>query len=365
MLRLYDSWNRLYRVGMGLPRGTRATRLLATCVVALAMLVVPSPTSANADAAAPTPQATQPSAVADARLVALLLQVRGQITVIRGLIPQTVDPNLNLPLRSLNSLQFTAENLFASFRSVAYTYADVCPSFYAGVETRVLPLMSALVNQMLVAFPVGERPSDEALMTRLSSLQTLVAAMIASSTAQLKQLLSEYPEECKSVTPVQVKVGWYPDVAILASLNSTIDAVERAYRAELGAMPELAVAINSSDFELDLKRFRTRANDPRLSQPDDQNLLKELGVFVSSTVATMKQVSALHEASKAAAEAELKAKAAAEAELKAKAAAEAELAAKLAALLAKKVSITCIKGKLTRKITSVKPKCPTGWKKQA
>jgi hypothetical protein len=63
--------------------------------------------------------------------------------------------------------------------------------------------------------------------------------------------------------------------------------------------------------------------------------------------------------------AELKAKTDAEdaaakaaAELKAKQ--EAEAAAKLAAL--KKTTITCIKGKLTKKVTAVKPKCPAGYK---
>jgi len=65
--------------------------------------------------------------------------------------------------------------------------------------------------------------------------------------------------------------------------------------------------------------------------------------------------------------AELKAKQEAEAraaaELKAKQDAEARAAAaKAAAAAAKKTTITCIKGKLTKKVTAVKPKCPTGYK---
>jgi hypothetical protein len=31
---------------------------------------------------------------------------------------------------------------------------------------------------------------------------------------------------------------------------------------------------------------------------------------------------------------------------------------------AKKVTITCIKGKLTKKVTGSAPKCPTGYKKK-
>ena len=65
--------------------------------------------------------------------------------------------------------------------------------------------------------------------------------------------------------------------------------------------------------------------------------------------------------------AELKAKQEAEAkaaaELKAKQEAEARAAAEKAAAL-KKSTITCIKGKLTKKVTAVNPKCPAGYKKK-
>jgi hypothetical protein len=30
----------------------------------------------------------------------------------------------------------------------------------------------------------------------------------------------------------------------------------------------------------------------------------------------------------------------------------------------KKITITCVKGKTTKKVTAVKPKCPTGYKKK-
>jgi len=68
------------------------------------------------------------------------------------------------------------------------------------------------------------------------------------------------------------------------------------------------------------------------------------------------------------AEADAKAKAASE--LKAKQEAEAKAAEELRmkqeaeakATASKKQSITCVKGKLTKKVTAVKPKCPTGYK---
>ena len=73
------------------------------------------------------------------------------------------------------------------------------------------------------------------------------------------------------------------------------------------------------------------------------------------------------EEARARAEAELKAKQEAEAKAKAeeeaKARAEAEAKAKLEAAK-KKTTITCIKGKLTKKVSAVNPKCPKGYKKK-
>jgi hypothetical protein len=67
----------------------------------------------------------------------------------------------------------------------------------------------------------------------------------------------------------------------------------------------------------------------------------------------------LEEEAKAKAEAEARAKA----EEEAKAKAESEAKAKLEALK-KKTAIICVKGKLTKKVTAVKPKCPSGYKKK-
>ena len=70
---------------------------------------------------------------------------------------------------------------------------------------------------------------------------------------------------------------------------------------------------------------------------------------------------------KAKAEAELKAKQEAEAKAKAEAEARAKAEAEAKAMLEaakKKSTITCVKGKLTKKVTAVKPKCPSGYKKK-
>lgn len=64
--------------------------------------------------------------------------------------------------------------------------------------------------------------------------------------------------------------------------------------------------------------------------------------------------------------AELKAKQEAEAKAAAELKAKQEADAKAAALAAakKKMTITCIKGKVTKKVTGLNPKCPTGYKKK-
>lgn len=100
------------------------------------------------------------------------------------------------------------------------------------------------------------------------------------------------------------------------------------------------------------------------------NLVKEAEDFVANE----KRLEAAKEEARVAAE--LKAKqeadqrAKVEAELKAKLEAEAKAAAELKAkqeaeakaAAQKKTTITCIKGKLTKKVTAVKPKCPAGFR---
>ena len=76
------------------------------------------------------------------------------------------------------------------------------------------------------------------------------------------------------------------------------------------------------------------------------------------------------EQAEAKAAAELKAKQ--EAELKAKQEAEAKAAAELKAkqdveakaAATKKITITCVKGKIIKKVSGVKPRCPAGYKKK-
>ena len=59
---------------------------------------------------------------------------------------------------------------------------------------------------------------------------------------------------------------------------------------------------------------------------------------------------------------ELKAKQEAEAKAAAELKAKQESEVKVKAAAQMKTTITCIKGKLTKKVTALKPKCPSGYK---
>ena len=108
------------------------------------------------------------------------------------------------------------------------------------------------------------------------------------------------------------------------------------------------------------------------------DIINEAELFVAGQVALEEaaiRLAKAEEEAKAKAEEEAKAKAEeearakaeeearAKAEEKAKAKAEEEAKAKLEASK-KKTTITCVKGKLTKKVKAVKPRCPAGYKKK-
>jgi hypothetical protein len=85
--------------------------------------------------------------------------------------------------------------------------------------------------------------------------------------------------------------------------------------------------------------------------------------FAAAEVARLAAELKAKQEAEAKAAADLKAKQEAEARVAAdKLAADKLAAAKLASM--KKTTITCVKGKVTKKVTAVKPKCPTGYKKK-
>ena len=105
------------------------------------------------------------------------------------------------------------------------------------------------------------------------------------------------------------------------------------------------------------------ANEKKLeAAKEEERVAAELKVKREAEVKAAAELKAKQEADAKAA-AELKARQEADAKAAADQLAAEKLAATKAASL-KKTTITCVKGKLTKKVTAVKPKCPTGYKKK-
>jgi len=110
-----------------------------------------------------------------------------------------------------------------------------------------------------------------------------------------------------------------------------------------------------------LKTAEKIVEEDRKREAEEIRLAAELKAKQETEAKAAAELKTKQEAeAKAAAELKvrLEAEAIAAAELKAKREAEAKAAA------LKKTTITCVKGKLTKKVTAVKPKCPSGYKKK-
>ena len=110
-----------------------------------------------------------------------------------------------------------------------------------------------------------------------------------------------------------------------------------------------------------LKTAEKIVEEDRKREAEEIRLAAELKAKQEADAKAAAELKAKQEAdAKAAAELKVKleAEAIAAAELKAKQEADAKAAA------LKKTTITCVKGKLTKKVTAVKPKCPSGYKKK-
>lgn len=152
---------------------------------------------------------------------------------------------------------------------------------------------------------------------------------------------------------------------------------------ELPLGENIKIEVTSSDVSSDFKAGTSKFSIPDgvLDISAESFTLGKLDISISANQAEIakNKAAAIEKAeaeAKAKAEAEAKAKADAEAKTKAEAEAkvkaEADAKAKAeevtattnAKTPAKKTTITCVKGKLTKKITQLKPKCPAGYKRK-
>lgn len=108
-----------------------------------------------------------------------------------------------------------------------------------------------------------------------------------------------------------------------------------------------------------IKTAEKIVEEDRKREAEEARLAAELKAKQEADAKAAAELLAKQEA-EAKAAAELQAKQEAEAKAAAESKAKQEAEAKAAAL--KKKTITCVKGKLTKKVTAVKPKCPSGYK---
>jgi len=144
---------------------------------------------------------------------------------------------------------------------------------------------------------------------------------------------------------------------VLAERQANSDAGLKA-AAELKAKQE-AEAKAAAELKAKQDADAKAAAELKAKQEADAKAAAELKAKQEAEAKAAAELKAKQEA-EAKAAAELKAKQEAEAKAAAELKAKQEAAAKLAAT--KKATITCVKGKLSKKITAIKPRCPAGYK---
>ena len=156
------------------------------------------------------------------------------------------------------------------------------------------------------------------------------------------------------------------DAAGIASQKAKAEAEAKA-AAELKAKQE-AEAKAAAELRAKQEAEAKAAAELKAKQEEEAKAAAELKAKQEAEAKAAAELKAKQEAeAKAALEkaaAELKAKQEAEAKAAAELRAKQEAEAKAALAAKKKTTITCVKGKLTKKVTAVKPTCPKGYKKK-
>jgi len=176
--------------------------------------------------------------------------------------------------------------------------------------------------------------------------------------ADLKARQEAEAEAAADKAAADLKAKQEADAKAAADLKAKQEA-EAKVAADLKAKQEAEAVAEKAAADLKAKQ----ESDAKAAA--DLKAKQEAEAKVAADLKTKQEADAKVAADKAAADkaaADLKAKKAAEAKA---AAAKILAAAKAKAAAAKKTTITCVKGKLIKKVTAVKPVCPKGYKKKA
>ena len=163
------------------------------------------------------------------------------------------------------------------------------------------------------------------------------------------------------IQAAQSDIGHILGMGYITPSSEVISVMEWPFQAPYGQVPlgEFDVAL--------IRAIYSESTCPSTFNPVIQASLK----FKQEAELKAKQEAEAKAAAELRAKQEAEAKAAAELKAKQEAEFQAAIALKAkqeakakAAAAIKKTTITCVKGKLTKKVTAVKPKCPTGYKKK-
>jgi hypothetical protein len=206
--------------------------------------------------------------------------------------------------------------------------------------------------------------SDEKTLRATAKVEDGMTDISKVGIVKLSPLLTKRPEMSKSQAAL---FAWKEESAKAAAelrAKQEVEAKAKA-EAELRAKAE-AEAKAAAELKAKQEAEAKAAAELKAKQEAEAKAKAEAEAKAKAKAEAEAKAKAEAEA-KAKAEAEAKAKAEAEAKAKAeaeaKAKADAEAKAKADAAK-KRTTITCVKGKITKKVTAVNPKCPKGYKRK-
>ena len=322
-------------------------RLFLTLVTAIVFLASSMPTSLAAD--------TAPPQLVDWALTlnkADISKTDATVTVRFILSDDSEIASPNLLLKSLSTTQMTSfavvKELSRSGKLVSYEASAVIkfgqsPKVWEWV---LYPLRDALGNSSTSFGPGG-------------TWRTQISVVDATFTDDILQCEAQVNNWNKQVEKFQLLESKYSGAQEIA-------IVRLKFRMPIEALQ--VVNCNNQDFRFKYVTNSTSSSNLPIASTELANIWANTANEIGNRIQQENEAKLVAAELKAKQEAEAKAtadlKAKQEADVKAaldlKAKQEAEAKTKAAAT--KKTTVTCVKGKLTKKVTAVKPVCPTGYK---
>jgi hypothetical protein len=213
---------------------------------------------------------------------------------------------------------------------------------FDGFSLKQTGLYTAISNnrQFIGNFNQSTQAFDSFNQSVKSDLRTVITSTLAINNPLLPKL------EDSSLSASVKRYDAYQDLVKLADLSQSTNIVSLW-----------------NDWIANAKAEAKITAELRAKQEADAKAAAELKAKLDAEAKAAAELKAKLDA-EAKAAAELKAKLDAEAKAAAELKAKLDAEAKAKAALTKKITITCVKGKVMKKVTGIKPKCPAGYRKK-